>query len=141
MNVLQAHARAILDLLDADDAAPPLQVLHSQVKTGQTLPYVLVYFRLHTPSGGQVPQNVSLESTSDVIDTWAYCHSVSGDPFGALGVAGRVRAALLGKTPAVTGRACYPISHDDGRPAERDERLGTAVFDQVDVYAFRSQPA
>lgn len=141
MNVLQAHARAYLDLLDADNANPALVVLNSQVKPGEEPPYVLVYFRLHTPSGAEVPQNVSLESTSDVIDAWAYCHSVSLDPYGALGAAGRGRAALLGVTPAIAGRVCYPITHDDSKPVARDERLGQAVFDQVDVYRFRSQPA
>lgn len=140
MNILQAHARVFLDLLDADNVPPALVVLHGKVPDDQVPPYVLVYLRLHTPSGAEVPQHVSLERTSDVIDASAYCHSVSADPIGALGVAGRVRAALLGVTPVIAGRGCYPIAHDDGRPVDRDESLGPAVFDAVDVYKFRSQP-
>jgi hypothetical protein len=141
VNVLQAHAKVFLDLLDADNATPPLVVLHGRVPQGQTAPYVLLYIRLHTPSGVEVPQMVSLESTSDVIDASAYCHSVANlDPMGALAVAGRVRARLLGVTPTVAGRACYPISHEDSRPMDRNDELGSAVFDQVDVYSFTSQP-
>lgn len=140
MNVLQAHTSAVLALLDADNADPPLVVCNGIVKTERP-PYALVYFRLYTPSGAEVPQHVSLEGTSDVIDTWAYVHCVAADPDGTLAVAGRVRARLLGVTPVIAGRSCYPIAHDDSRPAGRDERLGQAVFDQVDMYRFRSQPA
>ncbi len=142
MNVLQAHARVFLDLLDADDANPPLVVQHGTVRQGQLPPYVLLYVRLHTPSGAEVPQLVSPESTSDVLDAWAYCHSVAAlDPMNALAVAGRVRARLLGVTPVIAGRVCYPIAHEDSQPADRNEDLGSAVFDHVDVYRFRTQPA
>lgn len=144
MNVLQAHAKAVLDLLDADNDPPALVVLSGVVpKTtpATTPPYVLVYFRLWTPAGREVPEAVSLELTSDVLDTWAYCHNVGGNPNTAMAVAGRTRAALLGVTPAIAGRLCYPITHDDSQPVNRDESAGTAVFDLVDVYAFRSIPA
>lgn len=142
MNVLQAHAQVFLTLLDADNASPPLVVLNGRVQTGQTAPYVLLYFRQHTPSGAEVPQMVSLENTSDVLNVWAYCHSVAAlDPMNALAVAGRVRARLLGVTPVITGRVCSPIVHDDSQPVGRNEDLGSAVFDQVDVYRFTSLPA
>jgi hypothetical protein len=141
MNILQAHAKAFLDLLDADDASPPLIVLHGQVKPGEQPPYVLLYIRLYTPSGAEVPQMVSLENTSDVLDVWAYCHSVARlDPMNALAVAGRVRACLLGVTPVISDRVCTPISHSDGRPVDRNDELGSTVFDQVDVYLFMSLP-
>lgn len=141
MNILQAHTRALTDLLDADNTAPALVVLDGVVPHGQTPPYVLVYFRLRTPSGIEVPEAVALERTSDVLDTWAYCHNVAGSPMGALAVAGRSRAVLLGVTPVVAGRLCYPIIHDDSQPTVRDESALTPVFDQVDVYSFRSIPA
>jgi hypothetical protein len=140
VSAIQAHAQAFLSLLDADDVPPSLVVLDGQVK-GQLPPYVLVYFRLHTPEGTEVPEKVALEDTSDVLDTWAYCHSVGGNPTAARAVAGRVRAALLGVEPVIADRVCYPIVHDDSQPTNRDETTGTPVFDHVDVYKFTSQPA
>src|SRR5690349_14794815 len=133
MNVLQAHAAAFLDLLDADDTSPALVVHNGTVSKTQVAgePYVLVYFRLRTPWSTEVPEKVSLEQVSDVIDADAYCHSVGANPVACLAVAGRVRAALLGKTPDVAGRLCYPIGHEDSQPANRDESTGTAVFDLV----------
>jgi hypothetical protein len=59
---------------------------------------------------------------------------------GALAVAGRSRAALLGVTPTIAGRGCYPIVHDDSQPPQRDESTGVLVFDQIDTYTLRSLP-
>lgn len=141
MNVLQAHARAVLALLDADDAPPPLVVCNGIVTPGVTPPYVLLYFALRTPSGIEVPEMVSLEQTSDVLILSAYCHSVGYDtPDAALAVAGRVRARLLGVTPVITDRVCAPIAHADGPPTVRDENTSRAVFDQIDLYQFTSLP-
>lgn len=139
-NVLQDHYRWVLARLDADDVAPALVVLHGKVPTGQVKPYVLVYFRLVTPSGEQEPDKVGFENVSDVINTTAYCHSVGGSPDAALSVAARVRAALLGVIPTIAGRVCFPIHHDDSVPADRDETTGADVYDQIDVYSFASMP-
>lgn len=139
MNILQAHTRAVLALLDADDVPPPLVVLNGRVTT-QAPPYVLVYFRLRTPSGVEAPELVSLEQASDVLDTWAYCHNIGSTPDAALAVAGRVRTQLLGVVPAIAGRVCFPIRHDDGQPVQRDEATGATVYDLVDVYTFTSLP-
>jgi hypothetical protein len=139
--VLQDHYRWVLARLDADDAAPALVVLHGKVPKGQQLGYVLVYFRLVTPSGEQELDKVGFENTSDVINTTAYCHSVSGSPDSALFLADRVRAQLLGAIPTIAGRVCFPIRHDDSVPADRDETTGPDVFDQIDVYSFASMPA
>lgn len=140
LNVLQAHAQAFLDLLDADDAPPALVVLNGKVPKDQTLPYALCYFRLRTPTGLEVPEKVSLEATSDVLDAWVYVHSIASTPMNALAVAGRARARLLGVTPVIAGRLCYPIQHDDSVPTSRDESTLVDVFDQVDIYKFTSQP-
>lgn len=140
-NVLQAHTRAVLALLDADDASPPLVVCNGIVLAGVTPPYVLVYFALRTPTGVEVPQLVSLEQTSDVLVLSAYCHSVGYDiPDAALAVAGRVRARLLGVRPVIAGRVCFPITHADGPPTSRDENTQRPVFDQIDLYQFTSLP-
>lgn len=140
MNVLQAHTRAVLALLDADNTLPALVVCNGIVEDEKP-PYVLVYFALQTPAGTDVPQLVSLERTSDVLVLSAYCHSVGYDtPDAALGVAGRVRAQLLGVTPVITDRVCFPIVHADGPPTVRDENTQRAVFDQIDLYQFTSLP-
>jgi hypothetical protein len=141
VTVLLAHTRAVLARLDADNVSPALVVLNGKVPTGQVLPYVLVYFRIRTPSGREVPDQVSLESTSDVLDVSAYCHSVGENQDAALSVADRVRSALLGVELVIANRACYPIWHADSSPADRDERTGQDFYDLVDVYQFRSIPA
>jgi hypothetical protein len=140
VNILQVHAKVFLDLLDADNAAPPLLPLDSEVQTGQLPPYVVLYFAFATPSGSDEPQKVSKEATSDVLVTTATCHSVGETPASARVTAGRVRAALLGKFPVIAGRGCYPIEQVDGPPLQRDESTGTPVFDQIHVYEFTSQP-
>jgi hypothetical protein len=140
-NVLQAHVAAIHDRLDADDVAPALVVLTGVVAGDPPLPYVLVHYRLWTPSGAVEPSKVSLEKTSDVINVSAYCHCVGRDVNAALAVAGRVRTQLLGWTPTIAGRVCFPVSHEDSVPADPDETTGTDYVDQIDVYAFTSLPA
>lgn len=141
MNVLQAHTRAVLALLDADDGPPPLVVCNGIVGPGVVPPYVLVYFALRTPTGFEVPEMVSLEQTSDVLVLSAYCHSVGYDtPDAALAVAGRARTRLLGVTPTIVGRVCAPIVHADGPPTARDEKTQRPVFDQIDLYQFTSLP-
>lgn len=141
MNVLQAHTRVVLALLDADDVPPPLVVCNGIVPPNVVPPYVLVYFALRTPSGLEVPEMVSLEATSDVLILSAYCHSVGYDsPDAALAVAGRVRTQLLGVTPVIANRVCSPITHADGPPTVRDEKTQRPVFDQIDLYQFTSLP-
>lgn len=140
LNILQAHAQVFLDLLDADNVSPALVVLNGRVPEGQRPPYALLYFALRTPTGRDVPELVSLESTSDVVVASAYCHNVGGDPHGALAVAGRVRTALLGVTPSIAGRVCAPIEQVDAMPTDRDESTGEPIFDQVTVYEFLSLP-
>lgn len=140
-NILQLHLAAINDRLDADNTAPTLVVLTGLVPPDQVLPYVLVHYRLWTPSGAVEPEKVSLEKTSDVINLSAYCHCVGRDVHGALAVAGRVRTQLLGWIPTIAGRICFPVSHENSVPADPDETTGTTYVDQIDVYAFTSLPA
>lgn len=140
MSILNEHAQVILDLLDADNTAPALDVLDGKVPQDQVAPYVLLYFAFRTPSGVDEPDKVALEATSDVLVTTATCHSVGETTVSARAIAGRVRAALLGRFPTVASRVCFPITHQDGPPTTRDETLGVAVFDQIDVYQFTSLP-
>jgi hypothetical protein len=151
---VQDLADAFLALLsDAPGGPPDLKVFDGEVSAdalvgGGTFdpdpPYALVYFYVETPDGLQAPDAVNLTGDSDVIDAWAYIHCVGADPQAARAaraVAGRVRSAILNRTLTVPGRSCFPIRWREGQPPSRDEDLGPAVFDQVDVYAFRSVPA
>jgi hypothetical protein len=137
---VQAHVKAVLDLLDADNTAPALVVMDGYVTTGTVAPYVLVYFTVASPDGEVAPDKISLTLASTAIDVRAYCHCVGGNGAAARAVATRVRTALLDVTPTVVGRACFPIRWKEGQPPVRDESTGTPVFDLVDVYGFTSVP-
>lgn len=142
LNILQAHKKVFLDLLDADDVSPALVVLDGEVPVGTTAPYVLIYLGFRTPSGAEEPDKVSLEAASDVLYATAMCHSVAGNPHASLGVAGRVRAALRGVRPTIAGRGeCSRIGNVDGSPTHRDETTGVPVFDTVDAWEFFSLPS
>lgn len=139
--MLQAHAQAVLDLLDADNTAPALVVLDGKVPTGAVAPYVLVYFRFDRPDAVAEPDKADLSFDQVSLCTVATVHAVGGTTASAArAVAVRVAAALLNVTPVVAGRSCFPIRWVDGQDAARDETTGTTVFDQVDIYEFTSQP-
>lgn len=141
---IQDHADAFLAALAAASGSPSLAVYDGRVPDGAEPAYALVYFAIGTPDGLAAPDAVSLHADSDVIDARAIVHSVGSDPQGARAaraVAGRVRAALLNKTLTVTGRSCAPIRWIEGQPPQRFEEVpGSPVFDQVDVYGWRSVP-
>jgi hypothetical protein len=137
---LQAHAQAVLTLLDADNTAPALVVLDGNVPVGQLPPYVLCYFMVGTPAADQQPDKADLSYDATAVEVRAYCHSVGGNAAAARAVATRVRTALLNVTPTVAGRACFPIRWQDGLVPQRDESTGTVVFDAVDVYGFTTVP-
>lgn len=141
---INAHAQAVLNLLDADNTSPALVVYDGVVPDGidpRTSPYVLVYFATSTPNAGDAPDKVDLTANSNVVQVDAYCHSVGGSGAAARIVATRVRTALLNVRPTIAGRVCFPIRHVDNQPPQRDEGTGSLVVDQVDVYRLLSVPA
>lgn len=138
--MIQAHAQAVLDLLDADNTAPALVVHDGAVPSGATPPYVVVYFTIVTPTAGQAPDSADINFDSRRLIVDAYCHSIGGTARAARIVAGRVRAALLNVRPTVTGRSAFPIRQQEGQPPQRDETTGVLVFDQIDVYRLQTVP-
>ncbi len=135
--MIDEHAAAVLGLLDADNTAPALNVHDGKVPPNtdpKTAPYVLVYFDSNDPEFDKEAAPYRFEMT-------AICHSVGGSARAARMVADRVRAALLGVSPLVVGRACFPITREAGSPPDRDESTGSLVMDQIDVYTIRSIPA
>jgi hypothetical protein len=141
---IQDLADAFLALLATAPGGPPaLTVYDGAVPAGPEPAYALVYFYIETPDGLAAADAVPLTFDSDVIDSWAYVHSVGANPQAARAarsVAGRVRAAVLNQTLSVAGRSCFPIRWHDGQPPQRNEDTGVVVFDQVDIYTFRSVP-
>jgi hypothetical protein len=141
---IQDLADAFFALARSAPGSPALTVYDGTVPAGPDLMYALVYFYIETPDGLKAPDAVSLTLDSTVIDAWAYVHCISRDPQAARGaraVSGRFRNTVLDKTLTVPGRSCSPIRWDSGQPPDRSEASGVTVFDQVDVYTWRSVPA
>jgi hypothetical protein len=133
--MIELHAAAILALLDADNTAPALVVLDGKVPTGQTAPYVLVYFSAVDPETG-----LAFTGTAHRFLLRTYCHSVGGNAKAARMVADRVRTALIDVEPTVTGRKSFKIRREDSQPPQRDESTGTTVMDQIDSYRLETVP-
>lgn len=134
--MIDEHAQAVIDLLDADNTSPPLNVHDGKVPSGvdpRLSPYVLVYFDSNDPESDKEAKPWLFEMT-------ATCHCVGGSAKASRMVADRVRAALYLVTPTVAGRSCYPITREPGVPPQRDETTGSTVMDQVDQYVIRSLP-
>jgi hypothetical protein len=137
---VEAHFQAFFALLQADATLNPYDGL---VPTAPAARYSLVYFYVETPDGLQAPDAVNLTGDSDVIDAWAYIHSCGTTPASARAQSDRVRTAVLNRKLTIAGRGdCFPIRWREGQPPRRDEDVpGAPVFDQVDVYSWRSLPA
>lgn len=134
--MIDAHAAAVLALLDADNSPPALLVFDGVVPAdtdpGPT-PYVVVYFDSGHP-------DLSFTGRSHRFQLTITCHSVAGGGQSVRMVAERVAAALLDVTPYVANRKCWPIRWEQGAPPTRHERTGTLVMNQVDVYTLTSVP-
>jgi hypothetical protein len=131
-------------LLLAAPGSPTLVAYDSKVDDGAAPPYAKVEFYIQTPNGLVAPDAISLAGDSAAIDAVAVVHSIGGDPQAARAaraVSGRVRAAVLDKVLLISGRSCFPIEWIDGQPPQRNEEIpGTTVYDQTDVYGWRSVP-
>lgn len=141
MTLIDDHAQAFLALVGTDVGPPALVVLDGKVPDGTLPPYVLVYFAQVTPDAETAPDSTDLTFNSDRVELTAWCHSVGTTQAAARMVASRLRAAVLNRTPGVSGRSCWPTRQVDGQPVQPDETTGPAVFDLVDIYRFASLPA
>jgi hypothetical protein len=148
---IQDLADAFLTLLRSAAGSPALTVYDGSVPAPVDLPpeglppmFALVCSYIETPDGLVAPDAVSLTGDSDVIDARAYVHCIGSNPEAARAsraVAGRVRAAVLNQRLTLPGRDCSPIRWREGSPPQRNEEIpGRVVFDQTDVYGWRSVP-
>lgn len=136
--IAKAHAEAMLALARAAPGNTPLLVLDGYVPNGTVPPYALAYFVDADPEDAD---SRSLEDTPGRFVLTAYWHLVAEDAAATRALADRLRAALLGVTPTIPGRSCFPIRREESNPPERDESTGTLVMDRVDVYRLASEPA
>lgn len=136
MSTLQDHADAGLNLLRADTAL----TVYDGAVTGTADHYVLVYTFRNLPGGEQAPDKTPLTGDTATVDMRFYCHCVGVDAIASRAIQARVQAALLDVTPAVAGRACFPIRWVEGTQVDRNEETLSAVFDAVDVYSLVSVP-
>jgi hypothetical protein len=131
----KTHADAILNLLHAALDPVPIAVYDGVVPNPYpdvaANPWVLVYLQPSWPVDGA---GNTLDGLARTYVLRAYCHSTGGTAAAARGIAGQVRQALLNVRPTVAGRATGLIRWVDGQPPNRDETLGFAVMDKVDVY-------
>lgn len=136
--MIQAHANAVIALLDADNTAPALVIHDGKVPNGAVPPYVLVYFDDTDPD---VTESRDQTGVSQRYVLRAITHSVGTTASSSRAIAQRVRAALLDVIPAVAGRSCWPIRREEGQPTIRDETTLAASFDSVSTYRVESVPA
>lgn len=136
-NLYEDHVTAFLALL----TGAGLTAYDGQVDDDPAATYVLVYSYFETPDGLAAPDAVSLMAASVVLDPRMYVHCVGSTSASARAIAARVRAAVLDVAPSIAGRTCFPIRWREGQPVRRDEEIpGTPVFDQAEVYGWRSLP-
>jgi hypothetical protein len=142
---IQDHADAFLALARTATGSPSLTVYDGVVPDSPAAAFALVYFYIETPDGLMAPDAVPLTLDSEVIDARAYVHCVGGEPEApraARAVSGRVRNAVLNRRLVIAGRECFPIRLMESSPPRRNEEIpGRVVFDQTDVYGWRSVPA
>ncbi|MGW5556854.1 hypothetical protein ACWER9_06480 [Micromonospora sp. NPDC003944] len=132
------HAEAMLELARSAPGTTPLVVLDGAVPKGTLPPYALVYFVDHDPEDAE---SRSVEDAPGRFVLTGYWHLVGGNAAATRALADRLRAVLLGVTPTITGRVCFPIRREESRPPERDESTGQLVMDRVDLYRLSSEPA
>lgn len=130
------HARAALDLLDANAA---LTTFDGAVPNPYPEPpYVLVYTHVAWPSN---QDDLALDHLSAVcLTTWTV-HHVGLTAAACRALTMQTRESLLDVTAAVAGRVCFPIRQDDAQVPMRDETTGRPLFDAVVTYSMKSLPA
>jgi hypothetical protein len=137
-NVFEDHVVAFVELIEATG----LTVYRSEVPDDPAEQYVLVRAYFETPNGLVAPDAVSLAGASRVLNPRMYVHQVGVTEQSALATAARVWNAVLNVELAIADRVCHPIEWREGQPARPDEDVpGHPVFDQADVYGWRSLPA
>lgn len=99
------------------------------------LPCAVVF--IDTGTGG----SETLEAASERRNVTFQVTSVGLDPEGVRSVAERVRAAILGRRPTVTGRRTWKVTHDASDVLRLDRDVTPHVFYLANSYSYGSVPA
>lgn len=125
----QDHANAMLTLLRARPITvyPATTGGPSTVPVGATPPYVSVHFVTEHADGDH------LTTRSTRTRTRAFAHCVGANDIAARAMAAHVREAWLDVVPAITGRAVFPIRHEQTRDLSAQEARPTEPVAQTTV--------
>lgn len=132
----QADANAMLALLRARPITvyPDADGGLSTVPDGATPPYVVAHFVTQHVDGNNLPT----KSTRTI--TRAYAHCVGDDDIAARAMLDQVQAAWLDVRPAISGRNCYPIRHEQTRDVSTTEPVAQTTVEITAVYRLESVP-
>lgn len=132
----QALAQVPFTLLAADPLSPALVVYDGVVPNPTPAgPYVLVYTFVSRPSDD--PDNSADNRSRVWVARW-FTHSVGESASAARAIAQRVRTQLLDVRPVIAGLSCGFIRMEVAQPPVRDEKTGTLLMDQIDIYLLRA---
>lgn len=132
------HAQVMLDLAAGPGLGTTLTVLDGANPDNVPPPYVLVYF---VDSDPEDTDSRSVEDAPGRFVVRGYFHLVGETAAATRALGDKLRARLLGVTPTIAGRSCFPIRREDSTQPQRDESTGRLVMDRVDVYRLASEPA
>lgn len=135
---MRAHLQAVRAMIEAAWSHP---VYIGEVPAEATYPYVLLW-----SSPGRLTA-AEVDGVMDDLSEPIGVTMVGATYEAALQVVPRVRAALMGKAPTVSGRYCHPLRLEpDGQPVQVDKATKIPKTDRypsygVDRYRLRSEPA
>lgn len=134
---LDAHAQAVLDLLNAVITTPRLVFdgkVSPPVADVKATPYVLARF-------AEAPPELNFQGVTHEYAMRVTCVCVGGNDKAARQMADLVKTALQDVTPTVATRKCFPIRWEESAEQPPSESTGVTVASQVRVYLLRSIPA
>jgi hypothetical protein len=132
------HVQAVLAML-VEALPPTVAVCDARVAGDAPFPYVVVY-----PDDGLASYAAADGAVTD-LRLLIQITSVGTTRQEAAGAADFARAALVGQTPVVDGRCCWPIDQVLSRPVYREDQTrgpdNLSVFTAIDQYELYSVPA
>lgn len=137
MGVKQDHHNMALELLrNAPPESEPLSVYDGKAPKNALMPYVACHPTTVRPDG------TSITGEQDEAMTRLMLVCVADSAEGLSIVCDRAEAALLGVTPNIAGRSCWPIRDEgDAPPRDWDDTTLVTIWTQRVVYRFGSIPS
>lgn len=131
----EPHIRAVVDLLNTALAALPTPIkAYNGNRPDADGTCVVVHGSAGAPSGPLGDRFADVEIGFQIT-------AVATGPEQALAYADAARAALLGTSPAVAGRAVWPLWQTGEQPVSRDESVIPPLWIATAQYQIKSNPA